>query len=47
MATTGQAGQEPESNPFATAAKGAAMRRMKQAQLEMRTTMTLTQAAAK
>ena len=35
------------TTPFTTAAKGAALRRMKQAQLGMRTTMTLTQAAAK
>ena len=35
------------TSPFTTAAKGAARRRMKQTQLGMRTTMTLTQAAGK
>ena len=44
MATTPK---EKDANPFTTAAKGAAMRRMKQAQLGMKTTMTLAEAAAK
>ena len=44
MATTPK---ETNSNPFTTAAKGAAMRRMKQAQLGMKTTLMLAEAAAK
>ena len=44
MATTPK---EKDANPFTTAEKGAAMRRMKQAQLGMKTTMTLAEAAAK
>ena len=40
--------KDPEvTTPFTTAAKGAALRRMKQTQLGVRTAMTLTQAAAK
>ena len=44
MATTPK---ETDANPFTTAAKEAAMRRMKQAQLGMKTTLTLAEAAKK
>ena len=47
MATTGPTGSKEPETPFTTAAKGAAMRQMKQAQLGMKTTMSLAQAAAK